>query len=124
MVNNNTIKMQKIIERAAMLQNHQPDDLQRIQASSLLDKVITMAHIQRPHKDVCIEWSVAADMPDLTVCEARIEIALMELIRNALEAAGPSGTVTLRAFYQSESEQFVFHWPIPVRRSRLIGLPR
>jgi len=108
MVNNNTIKMQKIIERAAMLQNHQPDDLQRIQASSLLDKVITMAHIQRPHKDVCIEWSVAADMPDLTVCEARIEIALMELIRNALEAAGPSGTVTLRAFYQSESEQFVF----------------
>ncbi|MBN1541849.1 PAS domain-containing protein [candidate division KSB1 bacterium] len=106
-IHKNAVKMQKLIERIGLLQNHEPDDLQTIQVFSLFDKVVTMAHIQRPYKEVRVEWSSAPEMPDMVVCENRMETALLELLRNALEAAGPAGEVKLNAVYETAKDRFI-----------------
>jgi len=96
-----------IIESVAALQSHSREDVTLTNLQLIIDRAAIIANLHRPFKGVIIEMAEAGNLPPIYCCEVRIERALTELCKNALEAAGETGKVLVSVEYVEESEQFV-----------------
>jgi len=108
-----------IIESVSALQSHQSEDVTLTNLQLIIDRAAIIANLHRPFKGVSIELADMGNLPPIYCCEVRIERALTELCKNALEAAGETGKVLVSAEYQEETEQFVIRI-----RDTGVGIPR
>ncbi len=112
-------RMCTIIESVSALQSHQSEDVTLTNLQLIIDRAAIIANLHRPFKGVSIELADMGNLPPIYCCEVRIERALTELCKNALEAAGETGKVLVSAEYQEETEQFVIRI-----RDTGVGIPR
>ncbi len=96
-----------IIESVAALQSHSREDVTLTNLQLIIERAAIIANLHRPFKGVGIDLTEVENLPPICCCEVRIERALTELCKNALEAAGETGKVAVSVEYEDEAEQFV-----------------
>jgi signal transduction histidine kinase len=96
-----------IIESVSALQSHTADDVSIANLQLITERASIIAHFHRPFKGVGIEIEPIENLPPIYCCEVRLERALTELFKNALEAAGETGKVTVGTKYDDEEKRFI-----------------
>jgi signal transduction histidine kinase len=87
-------KIGEVLYGVEMLQCHNSRDMTYIDIVELVENAITCATIKvSDRKNITVTKDYATDLPELVACEPNLEKALVEIYRNALEAARPAGQV-------------------------------
>ncbi|HPG38513.1 MAG TPA: PAS domain-containing sensor histidine kinase [bacterium] len=91
-----------IIEKISALQIHTKEEPATVDMTEIVSRAVMVAEFQRPHKTVHAEKEFAENLPPTRCIEIRLERAIGEIVKNAFEAAGEHGMVTIKLEYDPQ----------------------
>jgi signal transduction histidine kinase len=92
-----------IIERISALQIHTKEEPVIVDITEIVSRAVMVAEFQRPWKTVHAEKEFAENLLPLKCNEIRLERAIGEIVKNAFEAAGENGNVSIKLEYDTKN---------------------
>ena len=88
-----------ILEKIESLQPHSEEETIVTDLSTIVERAAVVVNIHRPCRNVHAELDIPSDLPQIFCRESNLEKAFYEIFKNALEAAGETGQVKVKASY-------------------------
>ena len=99
-------KILEVFEGVSVFNKQTTRDFCDFDLDEIIKRTISVAHLHRSAKDISIEYEIQKDLPAFYGDEIRVERALLEILKNALEATEPGGKVHVSLKYLENERIF------------------
>jgi len=101
LIQNQAGRIYSIIDNIGALQIHSKEDPKLCDLTDIVTRAVMVVEFQRPYKNVHAQKKYTENCPPLKCNEIRLERAIGEIVKNAFEAAGEKGTVSIQLDYEN-----------------------
>ena len=100
-------KIAEYLARVRFMQPFSHHDITTANIKDILETSIAVARFQLPQKDVDIRLEAPEESPEIKCCETYLQEAFVHLIKNAGEAVGKKGQVTITLEHPAENNHVI-----------------
>jgi len=101
LIQNQASRIYSIIDNIGALQIHSKEEPILADLADIVSRAVMIVEFQRPYKNIHAQKKIAKDLPPFKCNEIRLERAVVEVVKNAFEAAGEKGSVSIQLDYEN-----------------------